>query len=283
MVSHGQKRKFQDAPRQAPIGNDDEQPRRKRKRNREVPHSSKEARPHKFAINPIKSRIRDLERQLRNPDIVKRADVALAHERELAALKRDLEVTAAEKTRKEMIERYHMVRFFERQKATRALKRANKKLDAEEATAAREPLEENVRLAQVDFNYTMYSPLAWKYVSLWPNNKDVKKEDGPPKDIFGPKGDVKMWERVEQATKEGPQALDALRNETTTNNTRDQGPETSALKPAKVRVKRSIHREEAEGGVKAEPVDRKRQRPKDEDEESDFFERPAEKEEDERA
>lgn len=56
----------------------------------------------------------------------------------------------------------------ERQKATRALKRAQKAAAAESAdSSSREELKAKVHEAEVDLNYTMFSPLLEKYVALY--------------------------------------------------------------------------------------------------------------------
>ena len=57
------------------------------------------------------------------------ADVRAEKERELASLKHDLDAATEKRERSEMVGRYHMVRFFERQKATRRLKAARKEVE----------------------------------------------------------------------------------------------------------------------------------------------------------
>jgi len=214
---------------------------RKRKRNRAAPYTAN-GRPHKLALHPLKTRIRDLERQLgRRAGLP--ANVRVDREREVVALRARLADTAAEARRRRRIARYHMVRFFERKKAARVLRRAEKECEEARAGAAEEDvrrrLEERVCRARVDFNYAVYSPLEWKYCALWPKVKEDggeaegKDESGAEneeaskmEEDVGDKqhstasepatrGDPVMWERVRIATEEGQKALEALRDSTT--------------------------------------------------------------------
>ena len=267
MAPQGQKRKrtpFQasgapESTRRAPAKLfEDEQPRRTRKRNRDAPYSAERARPHKHAIHPIKSRIRDLERQLRKSEKL-RADVRVAHERELAALRHEPAVALGAKTKREMVERYHMVRFYERQKAGRALKKAQKALDSFGKAATddaelgdneqKRKLERALHVAQVDLNYTQYSPLAWPYVSMWPRKHDDTEQDQQAEEEAGPKGDVEMWRRVEAATEDGARALDRLRNEIVADESTSQHDAQSHIVPAKSAAHEPAEDEPDEGSA----------------------------------
>lgn len=222
---------------------------RKRKRNREAPYTTN-GRPKKLAVNPIKSRIRDLERQLRReedkaPASVRDklpANVHVNHERELAALKSQLVDTEQEAKRQKLIKKYHMVRFFERKKAQKFLKKAEWRMNLARRTGADEDLqkeaEEKVRTAKVDLNYTLFTPLVWKYCALWPKERkgdgDAKEGEEGDSAVGGeaskagetkvsndgkegestPHGDPAMWERVRKATEEGQKALERLRDST---------------------------------------------------------------------
>jgi len=65
------------------------------------------------AINPLKSKIRDLTRVLEHADHLP-PGVRIEKERALVGYRMDLENAEEEKRTKEMIGRYHMVRFFGR-------------------------------------------------------------------------------------------------------------------------------------------------------------------------
>ncbi len=62
-------------------------------------------------IGPLKQRIRDIERLFRQRDDLP-ANVRVELEREMDAHKHEVAVKEAESRQKEMVKRYHMVRFF---------------------------------------------------------------------------------------------------------------------------------------------------------------------------
>lgn len=127
--------------------------------------------------------------------------IRIEKERALAGYIQDLDRAVEEKKRNEMISKYHMVRFFERKKAERALKKARARLsslhgtrgisgnlrggegvaaavdkdkaneedrgdDEQEEDAAKQA----VHIAEVDVQYTVNYPLTEKYVSLYPKS-----------------------------------------------------------------------------------------------------------------
>ncbi|KAF2431976.1 hypothetical protein EJ08DRAFT_557273, partial [Tothia fuscella] len=124
----------------------------------------------------LKHQIRDLERLITNSSSHQNASITLLNERKLAALRHELVLTKASREKTRMIEKYHMVRFFERKKAERHLKKAIKaqvEYDGgdDDDVAERERLARKVHIATIDLNYTNYSPLDSVYVSLYPNQK----------------------------------------------------------------------------------------------------------------
>ena len=90
-------------------------------------------------------------------------------ERELAALLLEQEKSQLAQTNKKNLEKYHFVRFVERQKAERALKKLLKKRDNKQYKDEddRKQLEKSIHDAEVDVNYTKYAPLGQKYISLF--------------------------------------------------------------------------------------------------------------------
>ena len=62
------------------------------------------------SVNPLKSKIRDLTRALQHSDLP--ADIRVEKERALAGYEQDLEKALKEKRKRELIGKYHMVRFF---------------------------------------------------------------------------------------------------------------------------------------------------------------------------
>ncbi|KAF1985245.1 hypothetical protein K402DRAFT_357762 [Aulographum hederae CBS 113979] len=183
-----------------------------RKKNKPNPFEGGKAKPKKFATAPLKQRIRDLQRLLAHAENLP-ADQRVEREREVAALRHEVAVMEVEKSRSDTISRYHMVRFFERQKATRRLKKLAKQLEAATEPNERKSLERQVHIAEIDLNYTMYFPLAEAYISLYPSKsreedgKTVQDNEAIDQDY---RTDAERWLEVEKATVEG--TLEALRN-----------------------------------------------------------------------
>jgi hypothetical protein len=176
------------------------------------------------------------------------ADIRVAKEREIAALKHELAETEKEKNRSAMIKKYHMVRFFDRRKAERRLKKLEKQLgevdvdgeqhhneDVEKRDAKRRKSDELVLRAKVDLNYAVYAPLIWKYCALFPKRKDGEEDALDEAEDDGEeqlnRGDPVMWERVKKAMEEGKQALEALRDSVTERG--DVGKTEFTIRPGK--------------------------------------------------
>ncbi|KAF2628239.1 hypothetical protein BU25DRAFT_431037 [Macroventuria anomochaeta] len=180
------------------------------------------------SANALKNRIRDLKRLLAHVDNVPKhkmsASSRIERERELEACEHELEektMRARESEyRKKMIGKYHQVRFFDRQKATRILKRLKKELAAAEDDEEKSTLQKKLHNAEVDVNYAIAYPLMKPYSSLYPKSKNTKSKNAESDDsdeakskaeeTDGPKGDVMVWKMVEQAMEEG--TLETLRN-----------------------------------------------------------------------
>lgn len=195
---------------------------KKRKTN---PHPHRKLEPSNHAINPLKARIRSIKRLLEHKENLP-ADVRLNHERELASCTWQLEEAERERKKSEMIGRYHMVRFFDRQKATRKLKQVKKKAKECEGTEEEGVWKQKVHEGEVDVNYAQYYPLDQVYSALYPTGGKKKKKDQDGGDQDGDvqmeaeaeakeeerKGDPDMWKVVEKCMEKGK--LDALRNGT---------------------------------------------------------------------
>ena len=179
------------------------------------PRRNKESSGHK-SINPLKSKIRDLERLLARSEHLP-AGIKIEKERALAAYKQDLEQAIHGKQRQHMISKYHKVRFFERQKATRALRKLQKQLPPDlEQKMEDQARNASVHAAQVDVNYTIYYPLTEKYVSLFPLEKRASDQNGSQSpetgndiSIEGNRMRPPMWAVIERCMEEG--TLDQLR------------------------------------------------------------------------
>ena len=189
------------------------------------------------SINALKTKIRTLTRVLEHNDDLP-PGVRIEKERALAGYRQDLQYANQEKRKQAIIGKYHMVRFFgqwhyyissecvwndvltitrtERQKATRSLRKAKKHF---QATTPNTPeyaqALQDVHIAEVDLNYTLYCPLAEKYESIFPNHTSIETgqthRDGHYSDETDmvPPSRPAMWSVVEGCMNTG--MLDALR------------------------------------------------------------------------
>ncbi|KAG8630928.1 hypothetical protein KVT40_000068 [Elsinoe batatas] len=167
------------------------------------------------------------------------ANVRVERERELRGLEEKVVEEERRRKRGEMVGRWHMVRFFERRRGERRLRRARRGVkeleegmggggEGDEGGKSRgkggkegdkererklEEARERVRRAEVDLNYALYWPLERAYVSLWPRKGKEGKEgkDGGDEEDGEEeaKGDREMWALVERCMAEG--ALEDLR------------------------------------------------------------------------
>jgi hypothetical protein len=131
-------------------------------------------------------------------------------ERALQTAQHELQEAEKAKKKSDMIGKYHKIRFFDRQKAAKCLKRAQKELKACEGDAQeRMRLEQVVKDREVDVNYAQYFPLDQPYVSLFP--RKTEDEKGSDRNAESErKGDDVMWQKVKQCMVKG--TLQALRN-----------------------------------------------------------------------
>jgi hypothetical protein len=181
-----------------------DEPRRKRQKpDNAGPKSFKKAHP----VNEIKSQIRSLKRLLERNDGMP-ATVRVEKERALQTAQHELQQAEKAKKRSEMIGKYHKIRFFDRQKATKRLKRAQKDLQAFEGDyMKREGLEQAVEDAKVDVKYAQYFPLDQPYVSLFPRRSENDDEEEVDSER---KGDSVIRQKIRDCMANG--TLDALRN-----------------------------------------------------------------------
>ncbi|EJT97003.1 hypothetical protein DACRYDRAFT_112332 [Dacryopinax primogenitus] len=127
----------------------------------------------KPGISKLKSSLRQVKRLLLKPNL----DAALKRDtqRRAHALDQELQTALKGQREREMVQRYRMVRFFERRKVERALGRAERELgeldgrgmgEAGKEGKERRRLEKEVRERRVDLGYIIHYPKSKKYVSL---------------------------------------------------------------------------------------------------------------------
>ncbi|KAI7341307.1 hypothetical protein KC315_g193 [Hortaea werneckii] len=195
-----------------------EEPRRKKQKPDNLGKKSfKKA----HTVNDLKSQVRSLRRMLEHNDDLP-PNVRIEKERALRTAQHELDEEQRAKKRSDMIGRWHKIRFFDRQKATKRLKRAKKELQGLESDKERQKAEKKVQDAQVDVDYAIYYPLDLPYKPLFPTNKKNKDgtnetlnsseepEDADDKKDAERQGDAEMWAKVKQCAEDG--TLDALRN-----------------------------------------------------------------------
>ncbi|KAK4237409.1 hypothetical protein C8A03DRAFT_34656 [Achaetomium macrosporum] len=166
------------------------------------------------SLNAIKKRARAIERLLARDNLKIPANKQNELERELAAHKQRIEDARAKKERSKMIQRYHMVRFFERKKAMRFVKQLEKKLaqatDPEEVAQ----LKADLHVAQVDIDYARYFPFMEPYISLYAGASSGEKDEASTaawaRYLRTPR--PPMWAVIEKTREEGQAALEKLQN-----------------------------------------------------------------------
>lgn len=148
------------------------------------------------------SRIHSIRKQLARGGLP--STIQQEKERELAALLHDQSAEKDKKQAKKVLEKYHYVRFVERQKAEKRLKQLRKQLHA--SNDEHEDLRTRIQEMEVNRNYAIYAPLNEKYVSVFTSgngNADGSQQDSSLK--------PSTWYLVEKLMAEGQSRLEALR------------------------------------------------------------------------
>ncbi|KLU87467.1 rRNA-processing protein EFG1 [Magnaporthiopsis poae ATCC 64411] len=169
------------------------------------------------SINAMKTRARTIQRRLQKQSGDEKpmpANVQKDLERELVALKQRIQEAQYKRLRSNMIGKYHMVRFFERKKAQRLVKKLQKELDEAKDPDEIAKLQKDLHIAQVDVNYAIYFPFLEQYVSLYPPSAKASKETGdtPAAELALHAERPPMWATVEEAMEQGERALIRLQN-----------------------------------------------------------------------
>ncbi|PHH87961.1 hypothetical protein CDD83_8175 [Cordyceps sp. RAO-2017] len=194
---------------------------KRRKQLGQAKHKAKEG-TSEFA----KKRVRSIERLLqRKKDLP--ADVRNELERELAAHRAEITDKAFHKKRSAMITKYHMVRFFERKKASRLVKQLRRQVEQNPDPEDVERLKRDLHVAEVDEAYTLYHPHVEPYVSLFSSAQSAGSEGSDSKEPAA-RTALKskrppMWSIVEMTMAEGPEALKRLRERRPVDGNGDDG------------------------------------------------------------
>jgi hypothetical protein len=156
------------------------------------------------STHELKRKIRDAERTLKRTNI--NATTKLTMERRISALKIELEhILVQKKTlekRKKNHEKYKFVRFMERQKVTRRIRKVERELKTVEGKE-KKALEKEFQQLKINLNYTLHYPEAYKYISLFESTTDALRDviRGQVAELME-KSDNITAEELEQSVKE---------------------------------------------------------------------------------
>ena len=136
---------------------------------------------HTASLSKVKKKIRDIERMLnRNPEKIE-ATKKQESERALHAFKLQLEQLQENQKTKQLVKKYHMVKFFERKKAQKRLKQAAKALSQASQNDKQQALD-NLRECEIDWYYIFHYPRDEKYIALYAKSEETN-DDGKNQDI----------------------------------------------------------------------------------------------------
>ncbi|OWZ74935.1 rRNA-processing protein EFG1 [Cryptococcus neoformans Bt85] len=131
-------------------------------------------------LSKLKSSIRQTKRLLAKENL--EPGLRVSTQRRLTSLEADLAAAERREVEKKNGAKYHKVKFFERQKLVRLIKRFKRKLsDSETSSKKRSKHEEELLDARIMLNYVLHYPNTQKYISLFPSNPD-QTEDGDDDD-----------------------------------------------------------------------------------------------------
>ncbi|KAJ6258406.1 hypothetical protein Dda_6446 [Drechslerella dactyloides] len=182
-------------------------PARKRKKHKHKPAPASTS----LTRAQLRKKIRDTTRLLQSSTSKLSATSRSEHERALAAYEHELASQQTSSKSAALAKRYHMVRFFERQKATRALNRLQRQLDAllshtptttnsttgkrkrptsdedddeddndevkDSSDLSEETLRQRIDDAKVDLAYISHFPPLEKYISLYRPGDSTRTND----------------------------------------------------------------------------------------------------------
>ncbi|WWC62765.1 uncharacterized protein I303_105362 [Kwoniella dejecticola CBS 10117] len=127
-------------------------------------------------LSKLKGQIRQTKRLLAKDTL--EPGLRVQTQRRLTSLEADLANALKRDVEKKNGAKYHMVKFFERQKLVRIIKRIQKKLksSSEISDKKRAKLEEELEDARVMMNYVLNFPNTEKYISLFPPSASSSSE-----------------------------------------------------------------------------------------------------------
>ncbi|AET39777.1 Efg1p Ecym_4765 [Eremothecium cymbalariae DBVPG len=125
-------------------------------------------------VNKIKKQIRNVERLLARKKDTLPATVIIEKERTLEALKLELNTAELRTVAKKNAKKYHMVRFFERKKATRRYKQALQNVKQEPGNSQRV---DELHQRELELCYVVNFPKTTKYIALYPTVEESSNSE----------------------------------------------------------------------------------------------------------
>ncbi|OCF37163.1 hypothetical protein I317_00113 [Kwoniella heveanensis CBS 569] len=119
-------------------------------------------------LSKIKASIRQTKRLLAKDNL--EPGLRVQTQRRLTSLEADLANAEKREVEKKNGAKYHMVKFFDRQKLLRIIKRLNKKVGKAGDDGPSAKIEEELQDARVMLNYVLNFPNTEKYISLFPSS-----------------------------------------------------------------------------------------------------------------
>ncbi|KAK4688117.1 hypothetical protein P7C73_g2000, partial [Tremellales sp. Uapishka_1] len=204
-------------------------------------------------LSKIKASIRQTKRLLAKESL--EPSLRVSTQRRLTALEADLAQASKREVEKKNGAKYHMVKFYEKQKLLRLIRRLQKDGDG---------AEKDLEAARIMLNYVLHYPNTEKYIALFPSEKDDTKDAGSSKLTLPPilSASAPAPETLDKPLKKRLDMLESTRMLMTSgqlSKTPDEG-----LGEGKERQHVSI--ESGAGGAKGKKVEKK-----DEAEEDEFF------------
>ncbi|XAO27632.1 rRNA-processing protein EFG1 [Cryptococcus bacillisporus CA1280] len=137
-------------------------------------------------LSKLKSSIRQTKRLLAKENL--EPGLRVSTQRRLTSLEADLAAAERREVEKKNGAKYHKVKFFERQKLVRLIRRFNRKvLDSETLSKKRSKHEEELLDARIMLNYVLHFPNTQKYISLFPSNPNQTENEDDDVDSSKPK------------------------------------------------------------------------------------------------
>ncbi|TXT16022.1 hypothetical protein VHUM_00525 [Vanrija humicola] len=135
-------------------------------------------------LSKLKGSIRQTKRLLAKDNL--EPSLRVQTQRRLAALEADLATAQKRDVERKNGAKYHAVKFFERQKLTRVIKRAQRKIGGDKPLSGKKLAKAEAELAdaRVMLNYILHFPNTLKYISLFPSDgssKEGKEDDDEDK------------------------------------------------------------------------------------------------------